>query len=121
MFTAFVTAAALIGIHPNTGPAPPFQSSAASILASPELGFRRNRSACCHPCLAGIIVAWLELFTKINTLNSHVQIERDAVDALQLIRMIKDDHLPMRQYSDVEPLVTDTGQLIPSGEGFGLV
>ena len=22
----------------------------------------------------------------------------------------------MRQYSDVEPLVTDTGQLIPSGE-----
>ena len=62
------------------------------------------------------ILAWLEFLTQNNPLYSHVQIERDAVDALPVDSEDRIDHLPLRQDSDVEPMVTDTGQLIPSGE-----
>jgi len=63
-----------------------------------------------------VILAWLEFLTQNNPLYSHVQIEQDAVDALPIDSDDSINHLPLRQCSDVEPMVTDTGQLIPSGE-----
>ena len=63
-----------------------------------------------------VILAWLDFLTKNNPLYSHVQIEQDAVDALPVDSDDGINHLPLRQCSDVEPMVTDTGQLIPSGE-----
>lgn len=63
-----------------------------------------------------VILAWLNFLTKHNPLYSHVQIQHESIDALPVDSDESIEHLPMRQNSDVEPLVTDSGQLIPSGE-----
>ena len=63
-----------------------------------------------------VIAEWLDFLTKNNPLYAQVQIEHDAVDALPVDSGDSIGHLHLRQDSDVEPMVTDTGQLIPSGE-----
>ena len=84
-----------------------------SVAASEEGGeavrktFRVRRS---------VVNAWLEFLTKNNPLYSHVHIERDSLDALPEDSFDSLEHMPMRHEADVEPMLTDSGKLIPSGE-----
>ena len=64
----------------------------------------------------GVILEWLLFLTQNNPLYSHVQIEHDALNSLPLDSHDTIEHMPLRQNTDVEPMVTDTGHIIPSGE-----
>ena len=63
-----------------------------------------------------VVRSWLEFLKNFNPLYSHVQIEPDSINALPLDSEDNLEHLPMRQDADVEPMMTDAGELIESGE-----
>ena len=63
-----------------------------------------------------VVRSWLLFLKNSNPLYNDVHIDAESMNALPADSEDSLHHFPLRQEADVEPLMTDAGQLIGSGE-----